>query len=217
MSPHVHTLWATGAFPTLEGSTSGGTSSLTGDPPLDLSALPLTEGNLLVLVFRSDSEVHDGPSGWTKEADVTYDSPETSTMSVWSKTVGASESDSQTFEQSSSDRCGWVCFELSGAHGDVEASIVEEYDPPNLSPAWGDAKTLWLTACGVSASDNTLTRPSGYSDQVDGASDPSTADSRSRCAMALRENEASSENPGSWGVSGDAYRALTATIGVRPA
>ena len=205
------------AFPAREGATSGSTSSLTGDPVLDLSALPLTEGNVLVLAFRDEADdPHTGPSGWTK-VDEALAADADNRMSVFRKTVVASEDDSPVFEKQGGSRCAWVCFEYSGAHGDVEAEVAEGLTPPSLSPAWGSAATRWVTAASVSASANTLTAPSGYDGQTDGASDSSTADSRKRTAMAHRENEAASENPDAWGASGTYYQPISATIAVRPA
>lgn len=211
---------ASAAFPQREGATSGGTSSLTSPITLDLTALPLTEGNVIVLAFRNEaggSGEHTGPSGWTKIADAVDDVDGDDRMSVWRRTVGASEASSPEFGTDGSSRCGWVAFEYSGAHGDVEAEINAGLTPPTETPAWGSAKTTWVTAASVASSDNTLTAPSGYGGQTDGASDASTADSRKRTAMAHRENEATSESPGAWGASGTYSKPITATIGVRPA
>lgn len=218
MAPFVNVLWSNpSAFPGRVGTASGGTSSLTTNPSLDLSTLPLTEGNVMVLVFRDQDAGHTGPTGWTLVNDL-YATTIGRHMSVWAKTVGAAEASSQTFTKSSSSRCGWVAFEYGGAHGDVEAVVTDAtLNPASLTPAWGSAKTQWVTACSVAASDNTLTAPSGYTGQVDGASAASTADSRARCAMAHRENEAASEDPGVWGASGTYFYEMSATIAVRPA
>lgn len=217
MSPFVHALWpATAAFPAVAGRVSGGTSSLTSNPPLDMTALPRTPGNVMVLAFRSESATHTGPSGWTLVGSLVYTALN-DRLSIWRKTVAASEPAIPTFAQSGSDRCGWVCEEFSGAHGDVEAAFAEGIDPPSLSPAWGSAKTRWMTASSVAASSNTLTAPAGFTNQTDGASASSTADTRVRVAVADRTNEASSENPATWSETGTTFFPLAATIGVRPA
>lgn len=220
MSPTVFSLLSNPApppstFPQVAGRASGGTSILTSDPPLDMGGLPRTVGNVMVLAFRSNSATHTGPSGWTKEVELAHSTA--GKMSVWSKTVAASEPSSPAFAQSGRDRCGWVCIEVEDVHGDVQVTIAEGLNPPSLTPAWGSAETLWLTACSVAASDNVLSAPTNYTNRTGGASAASTASSRVRCAMAQRENAAVSEDPAVWAVSGTSYYPIAATVGVRPA
>ena len=218
MTPFVNVFWPTGSFPDRVGVTSGATSALTADPTIDLTALPLTEGNVLVLAFRDEANnPHTGPSGWTKLAEAVDDVDGNDRMSVWRKTVAASEASTPSFVKQGTSRCGWVAFEYSDAHGDVEAEINAGLTPPTETPSWGSAKTRWVTVASISSSDNTLTAPSGYEGQTDGASDTDTQDTRKRVAMAHRENEASSESPGAWGASGTYSKPITATIAVRPA
>ena len=221
MTPFVNVLWPAGApsaFPSREGATSGSTSSLTHDPVLDLTALPLTEGNVLVLSFRDEADdPHGGPSGWTKIGEAVDDVDGNDRMSCWRKTVVADEDATPAFIKQGSSRCGWVCFEYSDAHGDAEAAVGAGFTPPALTPSWGSAATTWVTAASISASDNTLTAPTNYDGQTDGASDTNSGPTRKRTAMAQRENAASSESPGAWSASGTYSKPITATIGVRPA
>ena len=222
MTPFVMHLAAPegGSFPPVEGRTSGATSVLTSDPSLDLSALPLTEGNVLLLAFRSNSVTHTGPSGWTKVGELQATGSDDK-LTLWTKVVGSSEPSSQTFVISGSDRCGWTCLEVSGVATSegtwVATALAEGFDPPNLTIPWGSAKQRLVTTCSVGASANTLTAPSGYTNQVDGASDSSTASSRVRTATADREGEVGSENPAAWGESGTTFLPVSATIALRPA
>ena len=203
------------AFPSRVGSTSGATSDLTANPVMDLSDLPLTEGNVLVLAFRCESTTHSGPSEWTSRG-VLAATGETDKLSIWSKVVGSSESTSQAFNKSGSNRAAWVIFEYEDAHGEVEVAFAQGLDAGVITPSWGEAMTTWVAVAGVSASANTLTAPSGYGSQVDGASVSNTLASRSRCAMADRENEAASENPAAWGETGTVFFPISAVVAVRP-
>lgn len=229
MTPFVNVLWpsaAVEAFPQVVGTSGGGTSDLTSNPPVTLPST-LAEGNVLLLTFRSSSDTHSGPddTGWTEVFNVTI-TPSTTPYrtSAWRKVIGATQANPVNFLQSGSDRCGYVCHEISGVATSeasyLEASVVNDgasLDPPNLSPSWGSAKTLWLAGLAIAASDNTATNPADYTDQVSGGSAASTAPSRAKVYAARREREAASENPGAWAVSGTYYVPTVATFGVRPA
>jgi len=86
-------------------------------------------------------------------------------------------------------------------------------DHPNLTPSWGSASTLWLTAHGSDGSYTILAYPTDYSD---GITANTSATGGCTVSAARRELEASSENPGVTSVNGnDDWAAFT--IAVRPA
>ena len=214
MTPFVNVLWPTGAFPVVVSASSGGTSSLTSPVPITKPA-SLAEGNTLLLAFYNKSTTHSGGDGFANLFSVYHTGTTDQHLSVWTKTVTASEAASFDFDVHSPNRAGWWVLQFEGAVAFEYATANVDLDPPNLTLAGGSAKAMWLALLGHGASDSVLTNPSGYTDQVRGASNSSSADSRSACAVARRGVEAASENPGAWAASATAYYPVTATIGVR--
>ena len=218
----MHASGAVTVFPPVQGRTSGSTSVLTANPVLDLSALPRDEGNVLVLVFRSQSATHSGPSGWThRGTHAVTTSLDDDKVSVYTKVASSSESASQAFTQSGSDRCGWTCIEVSGVATSEGAWFAIEMgdglDPPSVTIPWGALANRLITSASVGASSNTLTAPSGYVNQIDGASETSTAATRVRVATADRADEVATENPAAWNESGTTFHPASVTIALRPA
>lgn len=215
MSPFVMHLWATeaGAYPEVVSVSSGGTSAL-GQATITKPA-SLAEHNTMLLLFRNISATHDATGdGWTQVFSVNADGVN-HRMSAWSKAVTSSESATFQFDASSANRTGWVVLQFQGGVTFSHATAVDSLDPPNLSILGDAEKTMWLACVSHGASDSTLTNPTDYTDQVRGASDSTSADTRSACACARQERDAASENPGTWAASATAHYPIAATVGVR--
>lgn len=204
--------------PSLVSSSSGATSSLVSSPTITKPS-GLVEGNVLVLAFRNQAATHSGGDSFIKVGEVTTGS-NGDHLSIWRKTVTSSEDASFNFSMSGSTRCAWVMLQFedarAGADG-IDVEFHESLDPPSLSFPWGSGLARVVTVASHGRTDNTLTAPSGYAEQVDGASASSDASTRTRVASATRQVDAGSENPGAWGTSGGTPVApITATIGLRP-
>ncbi len=126
-----------------------------------------------------------------------------------SKVLGITTSVAERFTWHIYRITGWDSVQAATAAGSSTTP-----DPPNLSPAWGSADTLWLV--GLSTNGNSadpVTFPTNYT--TNGIYDE--ADNAAGCGISssYRTNAASSENPGTFTVSAsDGW--VAATIAVEP-
>lgn len=209
-------------FPAVESSTLSITST---NRTSHSVALPATvnAGDVLVVATAWDGPptiTWDNSTAGTWTAQANQARSTYCRLVVYSKIADGTEGGKTlTLTSSASEQMAARVFRISGAHGDVEAasyapgSNSASADPPSLTPAWGEADTLWLA---VSAIDGAITATAAPTDYTDLTSDASSAFGLATLATARRDQRAASENPAGFTLSGSTPWAA-ATIAVRPA
>lgn len=202
------------AFPQVEGvTTNDGDNTPATEHSITLPS-NISAGDLLLVFVR----VHDfnepgGMSGWTR-----LDSRLSFNASAIYYRVASGGETAVTITTANSSRIAYVAYRISGANG-VEGEFADSdtLQPPEVTPTWGAAKTLWFTAVTDRQSNYTFTAPTNYANQADGGNPSSSFTSRHRVSAAYRELEAASEQPGVWGKSTAPNAPHAATVAVRPA
>lgn len=185
------------AFPVVE---STATSQSNTAATAQSATLPsgIASGDLLVLFIRhAATTTIAAPSGWTNLSNA-------ASFNAFYRVADGSESASVAFTISVASRHASVAYRISGYTGTPEASSqASSYDVPSLAPSWGSADTLWLATVGVLASDYTINAaPTDYTDLLEIGNPSSSATSRMRIGSARRNLASSSDDPGSFTVSG---------------
>ena len=214
MTPFVNVLWPTGL--SVKNVTASAETTATDTHTVTLGAY--SAGDLIIVLSRTAAtDEQTPPSGWTQII-ARDDGGDTR---GWYRVMDGSEGSTVTYTAENARRSASIAYVIEGAAtGEasfVVGSITGSLDPPSVTPGW-TADTLWITMAGLRQTDNTLTMPSGYGNQVDsetGANQDSSA--HCRIASAYRFNEAASEDPATWGSSGTVANPHAATIAVRPA
>lgn len=115
-------------------------------------------------------------------------------------------------------RSAWHCYRISGGNAFTAATLVEGTstapDSGSLTPSWGSAKTLWITAYGCDDQNGDVSAyPTNYT--TNGIYDEFAASNGVGLGSSYRTNEASSENPGAFTIA-NSQEWLALTIGVQP-
>lgn len=200
-------------FPTVEATNTNGVGAdpVTVNLPADIQA-----GELLIAIVEfslSSGFSATWPAGWTEI--FTPKEQSDSRLEARYKVADGEEGASFTIDMDQA-RFGYsITFRISGytgtPEGDTASNWGSEPDPPNLTPSWGEADTLWLAAYGGAHCLDTGGYPADYSNGLE------DCDSGKRgVAKAERELKASSENPGTFTVVADTNW-VAATIAVQPA
>ncbi len=202
------------AFPVVEGTA---TSDEASDVTAHVVTLPgsIVSGETLVVWIggiKFTSVTFSPPGGWT-ELDDTYVSK--TGAAVLYRIADGTEGGTITVTSSSAVKSGSVALRISGAGDTPEiavfgaASNSNSPDPPNLTPSWGSADTLWL-ASGVSSQGKHSATPANYTDIIKSP----VWNSFGQTFVARRELAAASENPGAFTIdwSGDLWVAQTLAI-----
>lgn len=111
----------------------------------------------------------------------------------------------------------WVVYRITNYTGTPEGNtiVTSTSSAPNsdsLTPSWGVRDTLWITVAGTySAVAAAQTVPSGYLGLLQDFA-AAAGEDRPRCATAHVFRRAASEDPGAFGVSGDAWGAYTIAV-----
>lgn len=186
-------------------------------------SMPATvaSGDLLILQFEGVSDAsHTTPSGWTSLSNVAG-SFFSMRQSVYYKVAAGTEGGTTVNVVSSvSEKAVAITHRIeSGSYQSTpEAAAVNDANspsttpnPPNLTPSWGSAKTLWIAIFGSFTSGVSAT-VSVYP-YSDGQTHAAVTDMHG--ASCWSKTEASSLNPGTFtqSVSG---RWVAGTIAIRP-
>lgn len=208
-------------------------SSISGPTAADFAlTLPagVTVGDLLVVNAAYDgdgTQIVAVGSGWTRAANIT--SSTALTAAVFWKIADGNDALTLDLQGNSAGETGVaVCYRITGhaATGPVECAQTEAYivdgtvtatpNPPSLSPSWGAADTLWIAAASWDNASRTLSSyPSGYTANQ-ALANGGVASANVAAAMATRELNAATEDPGVFTISaGDQWAAFT--IAIKPA
>ncbi len=147
------------------------------------------------------------------------------TSSVWCGYKIAAGGDTLTVTSSTSAKSASVVFRVSGHHTSTapegltaDTSSAGDPDPPSLDPAaWGAEDTLWI-AVGIVEGPSlwTADAPTNYTNIGDTNSTGGGAATNVAIAVAYRQLNASSENPGAFNAAtNDEWAGVT--IAIRPA
>lgn len=182
-------------------------------------AAPVTDLLIYMLCTDSSGTTHTPPSGWTELFDTTHSGGQTTLSAGY---LIANTTANLTIVSASANAGAWNCYRIKDWHGTTPPEVATAFengtaanaDPPNLTPSWGSAATLWIAMLGIrsNTSDMVTAAPSGYSALVDAAS---PTDGDANMASAYRTATGSSENPGAF-TSASGRRWLANTLGVRP-
>ncbi len=174
-------------------------------------------GQALVMIVRyyEPPTAVSTPAGWTLLTSTINGG--NGSMAIFAKTAAGGDGTVSVTTTAAVTNKHATVLRLEDFYGDVangaaaasENTAGTSPDPPSLSAPWGSAKNLWV-ACATVGNGATITYPANYtlSQYASGANAP-------RLALAAREREASSENPGAFSVSSAAARPIAATIVVR--
>lgn len=200
------------AFPQVVGTTTTGNEILDTDFVVNYPASPVT-GNLLFCfvrhTFRNNSI---WPSGWNELFDDTSDAGDQATVGAWRK-VDGTEGATFTITQAALAKDVAIIYEISGAEDpdtqppEFSTVVVGEStspDPGSLTPTGGARDYLWLW-CGGWTGEQTSPpsgTPTNYSDPI-GADTGTVGGANGNCRVAIAERElnAASEDPGVWTIS----------------
>ena len=209
-------VWSASAFPTVDAiEVSGATSS--SSESLSVTLPSAAAGKLIMVVATWDLEVTSPAiSGFSL---VSFDTDfGEGRVAILKKVAVGDEGGSASLTWDDGSDCMAFAVVISGASGDVEVAgeggTNATWNPPSLTPSWGEAKTLWF--CGYSRNNNDIlvtAWPSGYDDN---RTNPSISGVNCSLGLASREAEASSENPGSGTLDGN-WWGRHFTIAVEPA
>lgn len=208
------------AFPQVAAETSSQQTTNSTTPAVSLPA-GISAGDLL-LVIIGVSAVSAGltitpPAGWTQEFYQQNGNNE-GAFGAYSKVADGTEGATVTFTLNQSRQSSHYSARITGHNsGAVEASVNaangDDVDPPNLSPSWGAKDTLWFALMQQNGWVSTVTYPTNYTNGFDIG--PNSGSNRVTLALARRQLNAASENPGSFGVS-EAWSSMAATLAIEP-
>lgn len=155
-------------------------------------------GDLLLVVLSTDGSAIvsiDSGTNWTIEGNATQDTDVTGTV-VWKIADG---SDALTMDVTGDERGSAISFRISGAV-DVDVSSADAVspnaDPPDHTPSGGVKNYLWIVYTAINDEVVVSAAPTDYTDLITEA--PTTGGGNASAAVARRELNASSENPGTF-------------------
>jgi hypothetical protein len=207
-------------FPVVAGSTSNtdgaGTTSHTVNLPASIAA-----GDMLIVISGGTISATVTEAG---DWDELFEQDSESTITLWGmwRIADGTEGASVVFTTGTSVQWRHISLRITGHSGNAPEALAiggaaAGGDPPELTPSWGSADTLWLTGVrGTLGVDANPTPPTNYTlvQSNDGGAGAGCV------AVARRDSAASSEDPGIWeggsGISNGFARA-SVTIGVEPA
>jgi len=198
------------AYPVIEGYNTSNTASGT-NHTVNLPA-NIQAGELLVVLSYSDgTNENDNIAGWTR---LGYKSYSGHSCAILYKIATGEEGATVTGTTASTEATAHISLRISN-WSDVELSAVANAtslypNPPNLAPAWGVYKTLWLAIGGGDYNRTVSAYPEGYSDSIYSFYN-GTGGCWVGCARKFSENE--SEDPGTFTISAsDDWSAWTLAI-----
>jgi hypothetical protein len=196
---------------------SGATSMETSNESTHVVSLPsgIQPGDLLIVVFgyANDDDI-TFPVGWTAPTNTLYSSDGQTAARVAYRVADGTESDTISVTTGAIHRSAHQTFRVTNAGGGVSVDMTvgdsSQADPPNESPAWGAANTLWI-AWAVTKGAATA-YPANYSAGAEVGYGTDT--DYVHTMTARREWNAASEDPGTFTSIADAW--ISGTIAVQP-
>lgn len=212
------------AFPQVaatNSATSGGGTTATHNVNLPAG---ITAGDLLVIVATAANTITAGPAGFTEIFNTTISgSVGMLTLAAWYKVATGSEGATTSFTTASSVNSASSSYRITGWQGTPEGATADgtsaNGDPPNLTPTWGNNRTLWIAGLSLrSGTTATISSaPTNYTDLIQTNSTGGTAANQVRGASCRREKLGASEDPDPFILSVGTQNWVAGTIAIRPA
>lgn len=203
------------AFPVVASLTA---TVFTSTATAHLVNMPATvnSGDLLITKFVNQVDAVTTPSGWTQ----LHSTANTVRLGTYYRIADGTEGGIQVnFVTSSPRRAAAHVYRITSWHGTTPPEVGTAAtgnstlpDPPTLSPSWGAEDTLWLAGTGAGAIVTVSVYPTSY---TDGADDDATTTAPT-VASARRELNATSDDPGTFTISGSTTW-VAQTLAIRPA
>lgn len=203
-------------FSAVSGTNTGGTAlASTYDVPLPSS---ISAGNLLLMFITGRTNVARSfttPTGWSELYNVVGSSNLRRAVCYY-RTADGTEGSTVTVNASGGIVYSTITYCISGAGTTPEAATASGSssgpDSPSLSPSWGTANTLFISASHGHI--NTATNPTIPSGYTNGVFKAQLDGSYSVVDTAELSSAAASEDPGAWAyASSGAWVAATVAIG----
>ena len=185
----------------------------------------VNSGDRLIAIvhYRNAGTWTTVPTGWSNLAEQ-GGGGSVGEMAVFEKIAdGTEDGGTATWVTGTGTTAAWQVIRISGAHASTAAEVTttsgdsSSADPPSESASWGAENNLWLAVAGHSAASAAAftIAPTNYLGFAsNGASSGGSACS---IAVAYRQLNASSEDPGTFTAGGSNRWWAAATIAVRPA
>lgn len=164
--------------------------------------LPVGSGTMFVVIVRNgswDANSIDWPAGWTE----LVEKQSFGSLSVGVRVKDGSEGSTITVSTPVHTVPGWawVAYDIDGptALTSIEGAV-DPWDPPNLSPSWGEDDNLWLAVASTVEDGDFTAPPTNYTNMQKARTGGST-DYDCAVATAQRELAAASEDPGAFSSS----------------
>jgi hypothetical protein len=207
------------SFPTVAASNNSAQATATYDHTVNLPA-NISAGNLLLVFFVVDSNpTITFPEGWTQlfqAANSTYVN-----FGVWYRIADGGEGGTITVTTDDNKTSAHISYRITGHGSSAEAGTAvapsgsTSPNPPSLSPTWGAGDTLWFACFGQNEGQGETVDayPTNY---TDGENKQSGSLNECKVAVARRELNAASEDPGTFTIS-DTERWVANTIAIKGA
>lgn len=189
------------AFPQVDAVNGGNNTEDSTEHTVNLPA-NISAGNLLLVFFASDEvPTITFPEGWTQlfqEVNATCIK-----FGAWYRIADGEEGATITVTTSASEQSAHTSYRITGYSGTPEAGTATtgytvNPNPPNLTPSWGAADTLWFASCSNDFLPIVTVYPTDY---TDGRYDNSYTINGCLVGTARRELNAVSEDPGTFTLS----------------
>jgi len=192
-------------------STAGAGTSATVNLPASIAA-----GELLLALINSRDPGTGAISGWSSLA---IDTHTNAYLQLFYKTATGSEGATATWTSSNSVQSAHATWRISGWQGTPENGAkvtggTNNPDPPSITPSWGSARTLFLTAFGSTGTAVASGAPTNYSGLLTAAT---SGASNVAINAATRILEGTTDDPGAFTASLSGATWVAQTFAIRPA
>lgn len=207
------------AFPTVAASNTSVQSSATNSHTISLPS-GIQAGDLLIIFFTYPiSGLANALSGWTKLKEY-YGSGDVFGTNVYYRVADGTEGSTVTITTTGNFQSAHASYRITGHGGNPEVSTGATStgsttpDPDSLTPSGGAKDYLWIAHAGAPGAVTFSAYPTNYgSNQLTIRSN--TSGNTATVAVATRNLNASSEDPGTFTISGS-VRWVALTIAVPP-
>ena len=206
-------------FPVVEATNTSHTDASVTSHTVNLPS-GIVAGNLLIVVFGNANAV--GTSSVSGFTQLTTQTNASGRLTLFYKTATGSEGATVAGSTSVNTIAAQNAYRISGWTGTPEAVTTSGSDanpnPPNLTPSWGNTKTLWIAASvsdRAGATHAITVFPSGFSGGIQASGVVPVVLTSCTVGSAWIDVQAASEDPGTFTLNASVPWA-TATIGIRP-
>jgi hypothetical protein len=211
-------LW--GAFPTIEATNSGDSEGPASTHTVNLPS-GITPGSLVIVIFALDGKGEiDWPLGWMHQLFSAANGADSRLAAAY-RICDGTEGGTITVRTTTTKTSAHITYRIENYSGEPEAGKAVTgkgtwADPPQLTPSWGAADTLWLAVADRDSDAyprNIQSYPPNYSNVIESYWDHTEG---VWLACGARELNAASEDPDTY-VLWAPDQWIAQTIAIRPA